>query len=59
MKIIQNNLKMLGFAPISIDGIFGSETEFAVKKLQESYDLSADGIVEESGDFDWCTVFNF
>ncbi|MRY42931.1 peptidoglycan-binding protein [Clostridium beijerinckii] len=50
VKIIQNNLKMLGFGPISIDGIFGLETEAAVKKYQTYYDLSIDGIV---GDITW------
>jgi len=55
VKIIQNNLKMLGFGPISIDGIFGSETESAVKKFQKSYDLSADGIV---GDITWSKLID-
>ena len=35
--IIQNNLKMLGYNPLVIDCIFGTNTENAVKKFQSSY----------------------
>lgn len=55
VKIIQNNLKMLGFGPISIDGIFGSETEAAVKNFQKYYDLCIDGIV---GDLTWSKLID-
>lgn len=55
VKIIQNNLKMLGFGPISIDGTFGSETEVAVKNFQKYYDLCIDGIV---GDVTWSKLID-
>ena len=53
--IIQNNLKMLGYDPLTIDCIFGSNTENAVKTFQSSYDLAADGIV---GDNTWSKLIN-
>lgn len=43
--IIQNNLKMLGYDPLTIDCIFGDNTESAVKKFQSYYGLNSDGIV--------------
>lgn len=55
VKIIQNNLKMLRFGPISTDGIFGSETDVAVKNFQRYYDLSIDGIV---GDITWSKIID-
>jgi peptidoglycan hydrolase-like protein with peptidoglycan-binding domain len=55
VKIIQNNLKVLGFYPGYIDGVFGSETEASVKNFQESYDLSIDGIV---GDITYSKLTN-
>ncbi|MFW2491761.1 glycoside hydrolase family protein [Clostridium chromiireducens] len=55
VKIIQNNLKMLGFGPISIDGIFRSETEAEVKNFQKYYDLCIDGIV---GDVTWSKLID-
>lgn len=55
VKIIQNNLKMLSFGPISIDGIFGLETEAAVKNFQKYYDLCIDGIV---GDVTWSKLID-
>lgn len=55
VKIIQNNLKLLSFGPISVDGVFGNETESAVKNFQEYYGLNIDGIV---GDITWSTLAN-
>ncbi|MVX65721.1 glycoside hydrolase family protein [Clostridium chromiireducens] len=55
VKIIQNNLNLLGFGPISIDGIFGSKTEAAVKNFQKYYTLSIDGIV---GDITWSRLID-
>ena len=53
--IIQDNLQVLGFDPISTDGVFGCETEAAVKKFQESYSLNVDGIV---GDITFSKITN-
>ena len=43
--IAQDDLNTLGFSTGGLDGIFGSRTENAVKKYQQSRGLSADGIV--------------
>jgi GH24 family phage-related lysozyme (muramidase) len=53
--IIQNNLKMLGYDPLTIDCILGSNTENAVKKFQSSYGLATDGIV---GDVTFSKLIN-
>jgi GH24 family phage-related lysozyme (muramidase) len=53
--IIQNNLKMLGYDPLTIDCIFGAATYNAVRKFQSSYGLAADGIV---GDNTWSKLIN-
>jgi len=53
--IIQNNLKILGYDPLIIDCIFGSNTENVVRKFQSSYGLAADGIV---GDDTWAKLIN-
>ncbi|MGB8686276.1 MAG: peptidoglycan-binding protein [Microcoleus sp.] len=46
VKIVQNVLKLNGFYKGSVDGIFGSITEAAVKKFQTAKGLlPADGIV--------------
>jgi len=45
VKTIQSKLKELGFLSGSVDGIFGSNTEKAVKAFQKSEGLVADGIV--------------
>ena len=53
--IIQNNLKMLGYDPLTIDCIFGAATYNAVKEFQRSYGLAADVIV---GDNTWVKLIN-
>lgn len=45
VKAIQSKLKDLGFLPGSVDGIFGPNTEKAVKAFQKSAGLKDDGIV--------------
>lgn len=45
VETIQKRLNELGFSCGSADGIFGSNTDKAVKKFQESKKLTADGIV--------------
>lgn len=42
---LQKNLTKLGYDTKGIDGIFGDNTESAVKKFQKAYKLSVDGIV--------------
>lgn len=44
-KLVQERLKSVGFTSLSIDGIFGSKTETAVKKFQSNRKLKSDGIV--------------
>ena len=44
VKQIQEKLKRWGYYSGSIDGIYGSGTEAAVKKFQKSNGLTADGI---------------
>lgn len=44
VKRIQEKLKRWGYYSGSIDGIYGSGTEAAVKKFQKSNGLTADGI---------------
>ena len=42
---LQQKLKNWGYYSGSVDGIFGSATEAAVKKFQKKNGLTADGIV--------------
>lgn len=44
VKKLQQALKILGFYSGNCDGIFGEQTETAVKKFQKSRSLSQDGI---------------
>ena len=43
--ILQDDLNTLGFPTQGLDGIFGANTQSAVKKYQSSRGLTADGIV--------------
>lgn len=43
--IAQDDLNTLGFSTGGLDGIFGANTENAVKRYQASRGLAADGIV--------------
>lgn len=45
VKEIQQKLTSLGFSTKGIDGVFGSNTENAVRQFQKSRGLKADGIV--------------
>jgi peptidoglycan hydrolase-like protein with peptidoglycan-binding domain len=45
--ILQGTLHFLGYDITDIDGIFGGETEDAVRAFQEDMGLDADGIVGE------------
>ena len=42
---LQNLLAERGFNPGAVDGVFGGNTETAVKQFQQANSLSADGIV--------------
>ena len=44
VRQLQDALKALGFNPGGSDGVFGSNTEAAVKKFQQSVHITADGI---------------
>lgn len=44
VKSIQKKLRELGFYSGSVDGIYGSQTQSAVKKFQKSVGITADGI---------------
>lgn len=43
--IAQDGLNTLGFSTGSLDGIFGANTENAVKRYQTSRGLTSDGII--------------
>lgn len=45
VKELQDRLKLSGFYIGAIDGVFGSETETAVKNFQKSAEIKVDGVV--------------
>ena len=45
VKDLQERLRAKGFLRVSADGVFGPETQAAVKAAQRQYQLPADGIV--------------
>ena len=47
VKTMQSKLKRWGYYDGAVDGIFGKQTEAAVKKFQKANGLTADGIVGE------------
>lgn len=52
---LQQSLTKLGYNPGSIDGIFGSKTQTAVKAFQKDKGLVVDGIV---GNSTWTAIDN-
>ena len=55
VKLIQRELKMLGYNVGPVDGIFGPKTDAAVKAFQTDQALKVDGIV---GPITWKALFN-
>jgi hypothetical protein len=45
IRRIQRRLAALGFGPIDVDGVFGPQTDAAVRRLQQARGLTVDGIV--------------
>jgi len=50
VSYLQNALNGFGYGPLVVDGDFGNQTITAVKKFQQSLNLTADGVV---GDQTW------
>lgn len=45
IRRIQRRLAALGFGPIDVDGVFGPQTDAAVRRLQQAKGLTVDGVV--------------
>jgi peptidoglycan hydrolase-like protein with peptidoglycan-binding domain len=45
VKDLQEALKILGFDPGPVDGVFGQQTENAVKQFQQAKEIPVDGVV--------------
>jgi len=45
VRRLQSRMSAVGFDTGGVDGRFGAKTEVAVKKLQQDFNLSADGVV--------------
>ena len=45
VKEVQQKLTSLGFSTKGIDGVFGSNTDQAVRQFQKAHSLAVDGIV--------------
>jgi hypothetical protein len=45
IRRIQRRLAALGFGPLEVDGVFGPQTDSAVRRLQQAKGLTIDGVV--------------
>ena len=45
VRRLQSRMSAVGFDTGGVDGRFGAQTEAAVKKLQQDFNLSVDGVV--------------
>src|SRR5262245_2302166 len=45
VRDLQEALKVVGFDPGPLTGVFGEQTESAVKKFQQAREIPADGVV--------------
>jgi len=45
VKDLQGALKILGFDPGPVDGVFGQQTENAVRQFQQAREIPVDGVV--------------
>ena len=45
VRDLQEALKALGFDPVPLDGVFGAQTESAVKAFQRAHEITVDGVV--------------
>jgi Putative peptidoglycan binding domain len=45
IRRIQRRLSALGFGPVDVDGVFGPQTDAAVRRLQQAKGLTVDGVV--------------
>lgn len=53
--IAQDGLNTLGYSTGGLDGVFGSRTDSAVRRFQESYGLVVDGVI---GNNTWNALMN-
>ena len=58
VRRIQNKLKSLGFFNGTVDGIYGTKTQSAVKRYQQSVGITADGVAGPKHFYIWDSVLH-